>query len=228
LVADTRKCEQCGTLFTPRREHARFCSARCRVAWNRANASDRTVEASALDWSITAMRDATGRLLRARAQDRLRALAAISDAVWWVTIVDGTLVRHHPETYDAALRRHAPAERHRIEGTLAGLRFVRNRLAADMDHADFVDLRPSSAGHGDRRITAWTWKSVPAPALTALPPRGQLWEMTRYRAYQAHLPDRTVEETFGRAAAFLKLAGATLTSPNHANANHSQADIALH
>jgi integrase len=26
-VADTRTCEQCGIVFTPRREHARFCSA---------------------------------------------------------------------------------------------------------------------------------------------------------------------------------------------------------
>src|SRR5438874_753378 len=35
LMADTKICEQCGTSFAPRREHARFCSARCRVAWNR-------------------------------------------------------------------------------------------------------------------------------------------------------------------------------------------------
>jgi hypothetical protein len=35
--------------------------------------------------------------------------------------------------------------------------------------------------------------------------------MTRYRAYQAHLAARTIEETFGRAAAFLELAGATST-----------------
>jgi hypothetical protein len=38
MVTDSRNCEQCGALFTPRREHARFCSARCRVAWNRLNA----------------------------------------------------------------------------------------------------------------------------------------------------------------------------------------------
>ena len=39
MVTDSRNCEQCGVLFTPRREHARFCSARCRVAWNRAERS---------------------------------------------------------------------------------------------------------------------------------------------------------------------------------------------
>ena len=27
----------------------------------------------------------------------------ISEAVWWVTIVDATLVRHHPEAYDGVL-----------------------------------------------------------------------------------------------------------------------------
>ena len=32
--------------------------------------------------------------------------------------------------------------------------------------------------------------------------------MTRYRAYQANLAGRTIGETFGRAAAFLKLAAA--------------------
>ncbi len=35
--------------------------------------------------------------------------------------------------------------------------------------------------------------------------------MTRYRAYQAHLAGHTVGETFGRATAFLKLAGANCT-----------------
>jgi hypothetical protein len=201
----------------PRREHARFCSARCRVAWNRKHASDRTVEASALQWSITAMHDATGRLLRARARDQPRALAAVSEAVWWVTIVDGTLVRYHPDIYDAVLESQAPAERQLIDGTLAGLRFVRNRLGADMDHADFIDRGSSCSGPGDRRISAWRWKSVPEPALAMLPPRGQEWEMTRYRAYQTHLARQTVNETFGRAAAFLTLAGANLTSLSDAS-----------
>jgi hypothetical protein len=39
--------------------------------------------------------------------------------------------------------------------------------------------------------------------------------MTRYRAYQAQLADRTVGDTFGRAAVFLELATdrAKLASP---------------
>ena len=39
----TRNCEQCGREFTAVRDHARFCSARCRVYWNRASAADSDV-----------------------------------------------------------------------------------------------------------------------------------------------------------------------------------------
>ena len=205
-MADTRDCEQCGTEFAPRREHARFCSARCRVAWNRENTSERAAEVSALHWSITAMRDTTGRLLRVTARDRQRAFAVISEAVWWVTIVDGTLVRYHPDTYDGVLAAQPPAERRLIEETLGGLRFVRNRMGHHLDPDDLIQSQGSGSGPADGRITAWTWKPVPEPALTSLPLRGQAWEMTRYRAYQAQLAGHTVGETFDRAAAFLKLA----------------------
>jgi hypothetical protein len=207
-VADTRICEQCGTVFAPRREHARFCSARCRVAWNREKMSDPVVEVNALQWSITAMNDTAERLPRVRAWDRPRAFAVIGEAVWWVTIVDATLVRHHPEAYDAVLAGQTPVERALIEGTLAGLRFVRNRMGHEVDHVDFIQPQASRPGPGDGRITAWTWKSVPEPALASLPPRGQAWEMTRYRAYQARLAGHTIGETFSRAAAFLKLTAA--------------------
>ena len=72
-MADIRICEQCGASFAPRREHARFCSAHCRAAWNREHAGDLTAGASALQWSITAMSDTTQRLPRVRAADRARA-----------------------------------------------------------------------------------------------------------------------------------------------------------
>jgi hypothetical protein len=60
------------------------------------------------------------------------------------------------------------------------------------------------SGSGDPQLTAWTWKSVPRPALDSLPARGQEWEMTRYRAYEAQLAGHTIGETFGRAVDFLK------------------------
>src|ERR1700722_15016117 len=206
-MTETRKCEQCGTLFAPRREHARFCSARCRVAWNRQHASDPAGPASALGWTITAMRDTIDRLLRARASGQRHGYAAISEAVWGGTLVDATLVRYHPDVYDAVLEGHDAAEREVIEGTFGGLRFVRNWMGYHLDTSDFIQPRGTPAGDelgsGAGPIAAWTWRSLPAPVLADLPARGQEWEMTRYREYQAWLAARPVGETFDRAAAFL-------------------------
>jgi hypothetical protein len=58
-MPDSRECEQCGALFVPRREHARFCCVRCRAAWNREHMGDPLAESSALLWAITAMSEAT-------------------------------------------------------------------------------------------------------------------------------------------------------------------------
>jgi hypothetical protein len=218
-MADIRDCEQCGSSFVPRREHARFCSARCRAAWNREHVGDPAGGASALVWSITAMSDSTRRLPRVRAVDQPRAFMVISEAVWWVTMVDATLVRHHPDAYDGVLAGQSPTERQLVEETLAGLRFVRNQIGDESDLAEFIE--PGEPAHGAQRgrITGWTWRSVPEPPLASLPPRGQLWEMTRYRAFQAHLAGHTIGETFGRAAAFLKLAAANTPAITDASAH---------
>jgi hypothetical protein len=207
-VIDLRNCEQCGTSFVPRREHARFCSARCRAAWNREHVHPQTAEATALDWSITAMCDVTGRLARVRAGDQPRALAAIGEAVWWVTIVDATLVRHHPAAYDDILAGQPAAERRLIETTLAGLRFVRNQMGHHLDPANFICPAPGCPGQDKGRISAWIWKSLPEPPLGSLPPSGRAWERSRYRAYQAQLAGHPAGDTFGRAASFLKRAAA--------------------
>jgi hypothetical protein len=202
-MTETRECEQCGTSFAPRREHARFCSARCRVAWNRQHVGDPPAEAGPLGWTITAMRETIDRLLRARTSDQPHGFAAISEAVWWVTLVDATLVRYHPDVYDAVLEGYGAAERRVIEGTFGGLRFVRNWMGYHLDTSDFIEPRCSPAGHEHSPIAAWTWRSLPEPVLAALPERGREWEMTRYLEYQARLADRPVGETFERAAAFL-------------------------
>jgi hypothetical protein len=212
-MADIRNCEQCGSAFAPRREHARFCSARCRLAWNRVQMSDPAVQLSALEWSVTAMRDVTDRLPRVKAADQQRAFAVVGEAVWWVTIVDGTLVRHHPEAYDSVMSAQAPADRLLIEGTLSGLRFVRNQMGQYADHVDFIAPDAGESRTGERRITAWTWKPVPEPVLASLSSRGQAWEMTRFQDYEACLQGHTTGEIFGRAAAFLKLAAARTTAP---------------
>lgn len=206
-MAEARACDRCGAAFEPRREHARFCSPRCRVAWNGENTRDLRAEASALDWSIVAMRDTTRRLSRVRPRDRDQAFAVISEAVWWVTIVDATLLRYHPEAYDAAMAARAPDERALTEETFGGLRFVRNRMGYHTDHAEFI--QPRTHGSQDARITAWTWKPLCEPMLGSLSPRGREWEMTRYRAYQSQLAGHTVGQTFRRAAEFLTMACST-------------------
>ena len=204
-MAETRTCEQCGALFTPRREHARFCRPRCRVAWNREHTGDPRAEASALEWSITAMRDAVERLARGQVPDHAQGFAVISEAVWQVTIVEAALVRYHRHAYKSAMKSQAHARRQAIEGTFAGLRFVRNQMGYHLDPADFIQPEQRQPG-ADRGVTAWRWRPVPGPDLGSLPPRGQAWEMTRYGSYQAQLAGHTIGETFGRAAAFLKLA----------------------
>lgn len=221
MEAETRRCERCGKEFEPKREHARFCSARCRVAWNRENwdqvakvrqkwgsenwadeaRSTRSSGTSALGWAFTAMRDTTERLGKVRASDRAQAFAVIGEAVWWVTIVDATLFRYYPDEYEATLAGLSEQERKATETTFAGLRFVRNRMGYHADHADFIQPSADRAG-GDAPITQWTWRSLPAPAVETLPPRGQEWELSRYEAYQELLANRSVGETFGRTADF--------------------------
>jgi hypothetical protein len=207
MAADTRKCEQCGTSFVPRREHDRFCSALCRAAWNREHAGDLVAAASALVWSVTAMADATQRLSRVAAADRPRGFIVVGEAVWRITIVDATLVRHHPAAYDSVMASHAPAQRELVEGTLAGLRFVRNRIGGDGDLGEIIE--PSHASpRGEDPITGWVWRPVPEPTLAPMPSHGRAWERARHRGYQEQLAGHAIGETLSRAAAFLKLAAA--------------------
>src|SRR3954470_7140230 len=121
MTTKTRTCEQCGVMFTPMREHARFCSAACRVAWNRAMTGEPVIGVDPLRWSVPAVRSATQQLADLSASDlspsdlspsdlspsdlippdlsppdlspldRRAALAAISDALWAVTMVDAAM-----------------------------------------------------------------------------------------------------------------------------------------
>lgn len=219
-VIDTRACAQCGTAFVPQREHARFCTVGCRAAWNRQHMGDPAVEASALQWSVTAMSEAAGRLAGIRAWDQAGAQAAVAEAVWWITMVDATLVRHHRDGYDAVLAARGAAERRLTEVTLAGLRFVRNQLSRGAALEELIDS--AGAGPGGRRITHWTWKPAPEPAPGQLPARGHAWEMARYRAYQAQLAGHTIGETFRRTVSFLTFAGANAASTMVTSADSGQ------
>lgn len=205
-MAETRNCAQCGTGFVPRREHARFCCVRCRAAWNREHAGDPAAGANALRWSVIAMTETIEQLPMIRVWDRARAFAAIGEAVWQVTLVDATLLRHHPDAYDRVLAGYVPADRRLIEQTMAGMRFVRNHIGDEASLAGFFP--PGAPGSALAPIMSWKWRPVPEPALAPLAPRGRAWEMTRYRAYQQQLAGRTTGETFGETAAFLKRAAA--------------------
>jgi hypothetical protein len=154
------------------------------------------------------MSDTTGRLDRVRAANLPRAFAVIGEEVWWITIVDATLVRHRHQAYDAVLAAQSPAQRALIEETLAGLRFVRNRMGDGAGLAEFIKPGQPGPGAGMGPITAWTWKLASQPVLTSLAPSGREWEMSRYRAYQAQLAGHAIGEIFGRAAEFLELAAA--------------------
>jgi hypothetical protein len=190
----------CGTTFEPSREHERFCSAACRRSWNCRKTGGPQAGDAALGWSVTAMADAAERLAAARAMDVPHALAVISEAVWWVTIVDATTIRYHGADRDRALGRLAPADRRTTEGTFAGLRFVRNQLGYHADPADFIE--PPAAGAG-AEVAAWTWKMFPPPPNGARSPRSRSWEASRHREYQAHLASRRAGDTISLAAAFL-------------------------
>lgn len=173
------------------------------MAWNRGTMHYPPGEASALDWSISAMVETIDRLPRVKAWDGARAMAVIGEAVWWVTIVDATMVRYHPDTYDEILAGASPADRLTIEESLAGLRYVRNHMGHDIDHVDFVKGAPRTSGRAADRIANWTWRALPQPCLTTLSPNAQEWELDRYRAYQGRLADHVVGEAFSRARVFL-------------------------
>ena len=223
-MADTRNCEQCGAVFTPRREHARFCCVRCRATWSHEHSGDPAAEASVLGWSVAAMTETIERLLAVRRWDRLRAFAAIGEAVWQVTLVDATLVRHHQDTYDGIMASEDPAQRWLIEQILAGLRFVRNHIGPQASLAVFIQPGAPGAdggcdtGRSWKPVASWSWKPVSEPALASLAPNGRAWELARYRAYQAQLAGHAIGQTFGRAAEFLNLAAADALSAMDAGA----------
>ena len=165
------------------------------MAWNREHAGVEAAPAVAIEWSASALAEACSRLAAAGSWDRRRTAMAVSEAVWWVTLVDATLVRYHPGAYELALAS-MPARRRRVEETLEGLRYVRNQLGQAADAAEFIAGTPGEEAE-------WTWRPLPQPAAADLAPQSREWELSRYRAYQARLADRDLIRTFARCAKFL-------------------------
>ena len=148
------------------------------------------------------MDDTIQQLGKATGIDLPEAVALGSECVWWVTLVDATMVRYHEAAYDNSLAVLIPVERRVIEGNLTGLRFVRNWMGYHADPADFIQpgLDP---GGGEAPVAAWTWSSRPAVELGVVAPRGRKWESARYKHYGTYLARRPLGETISRAAAFL-------------------------
>jgi len=167
------------------------------MAWNREHNGVAAAPAVAIGWSVTAMTEAAGRLAFAGTWDLARLAAAVGETVWWVTLVDATLVRYHPRSYEEALAS-KDVRRRKTEEALEGLRYVRNQLGRSVDPAGLV-----CPAAGDARATTWTWRPLPDPDLAGLGPRAQQWELSRYRAYQARLAGRDITRTFTRCTEFL-------------------------
>jgi len=202
VMVKPRSCVQCGAAFKPRREHARFCSAACRIIWSRRDTGGQLTGDTALSWSISAMNDTIQRLCKATGIALPDALALVSEAVWWVTLVDAAMIRYHEAAYDRALAGISLDERRATEGTFAGLRFVRNWMGYHADPADFIQPGHDPGG-GDAPVAAWTWNPLPAAELSAVSPKGRKWETARYRHYDACLARKPLGETLTRAVAFL-------------------------
>jgi hypothetical protein len=201
-MVELHSCVQCGTAFEPRREHARFCSAACRIAWNREHTTGQLTGDTALSWSLTAMNDTTQRLGKACSVDLPEALALVSESVWWVTLVDATMIRYHEGAYDRALISLSQAARRVTEGTFSGLRFVRNWMGYHADPADFIRPQHDRDG-GEAAVAAWTWNPLPTPELGGASPKGRKWESGRYRHYGTYLARQPLGETITLAVTFL-------------------------
>ena len=206
-----RSCAQCGKVFEPRREHARFRSAECRVRWNREHLTDAAAEQRALEWSLAGMRDVIERLTLCRPEeDGVVAFSAVAEAVWWVTIIDARLIRQYMDIYEAVLAAHDPAQRSMVEGTLSGLRYVRNQTTSETISAEFISPPAGAKGYGVP--AAWGWNHIAEPPLDDLPEDVRSWELTRYQDYEAWLAGNVVGDVFQRATGFLDLAVARVAT----------------
>jgi hypothetical protein len=167
------------------------------MAWNREHAGVAAAPAVAIDWSVIAMTEAAGRLAVAGAWDLHRVAAAVGEAVWWVTLVDATLVRYHLRDYESALASKA-VRRRKTELTLEGLRYVRNQLGKSVEPDEFVCRAVCDDGG-----SGWVWRPLPEPGLGGLASRARQWELSRFRAYQGRLAGRDIVRTFARCTEFL-------------------------
>jgi hypothetical protein len=204
-MADAREREQPGTVPAPQHDRETPGLRGQDSAGGARQAADGT-----LAWSLTAMSEALRRLAAASAADIPQAVAAATEAVWWVTLADAAMTRCHPGAYGTALAALDPAARRAVEGSFAGLRFVRGQLGYHADPGDFIQPQPAPGG-GSTPPATWTWAPLPPPP----PHRGAAREASPYREYRAYLTGRPLSQTLARAAGFLSQAHATAGRAGH-------------
>jgi hypothetical protein len=204
-MADAREREQPGTVPGPRDDREAPGPRGQDSAGGARHGADGT-----LAWSLAAMSEAPRRLAAASAADIPQAVAAATEAVWWVTLADAAITRCHPRAYGTALAALDPAARRAVEGSFAGLRFIRGQPGHHADPGDFIHPPPAPGG-GTAPPSAWTWAPLPPPP----PRRGTAREASPYREYRAYLAGRPLGQTLGRAAGFLSQAHATAGRAGH-------------
>lgn len=200
-MGNIRECAQCEKPFRPRREHARFCSAGCRMAWNEDHGGTPAAPAPAIGWSVTAMAEAVERFGQAGTWDRARAASVVGETVWWITLVDATLVRYHPKDYETTMAGLGPETRRDTEEALGGLRYVRNRIGRSTEPAELI-RRGADGG--------WEWTPQAEPGLDGVAAVTREWELNRYHAYQEHLAGRDIARLFRLCAVFLERAASAV------------------
>ena len=131
------------------------------MAWNREHAGVAAAPAVAIDWSVIAMTEAAWRS-PSPGPGPAPVAAAVGETVWWVTLVDATLVRYHPRDYESALAS-TEVRRRKTERTLEGLRYVRNQLGKSVEPDEFV-----CPAVGDNGAGGLAWRPLPEPGLEGL------------------------------------------------------------
>ena len=156
----------------------------------------------ALGWAMTAMRETTERILRGTGWRQRDAFAVITEAVWWTTMVDATLMRYYPGPYSQLLQARPESERLMIEDTFGGLRFVRNQMGYTIDSDQFIDGCPRTDRGLAPQVAAWRWKKVALAERWLASAQQQDWELARYSSYTAQLSGQPIGATFAAASCF--------------------------
>jgi hypothetical protein len=158
--------------------------------------------AAGLRWSVSAMNGSIGRLYKATGTDLPEALAIVTEAVWWVTLVEASIQRSSQAAYNHTLLSLGSADRRATEGTFIGLRFIRNWLGAHADPANFIQPEHDDDG-SEAPVAAWTWTLLPTPELGTVSPRDRHADAVRYRDYCTYLARKPIGETMTSAVTFL-------------------------